>query len=294
MLATTSKRGLPHAAHGAGVTAPLPPDAPTPVEWLGLQGTVCAVTGAGGGIGRAIALSLARAGGRVALLDRDEAGSAETLRHLQDAGADAVAVGCDVSDPGSVSAAAEAVSRQLGPCGVLVNNAGLLRPGPLATLTAAEWNLLLSVNLTGYFLCAQAFGTQMRMRGGGAIVHIASIAGSHATGFGGAYSVAKAGIVMLSRQLATEWGGDGIRSNVVSPGMILTPLSQAFYDDPEITRRRSAVIPAGRIGQPGDIAEAVLFLASARAAYITGDEITVDGGFTRGIMGLIPRPGYGR
>lgn len=266
--------------------------APTPVEWLGLQGKACAVTGAGGGIGRAIALSLARAGGRVALLDRDEAGSAETLRQVREAGADGMAVACDVSDPVGVAAAAAAAQRQLGPCGVLVNNAGLLRPGPLATLPAAEWNLLLSVNLTGYFLCAQAFGAQMRAAGGGVIVHIASIAGSHATGFGGAYSVAKAGIVMLSRQIATEWGGDGIRSNVVSPGMILTSLSQSFYDDPEITRRRSAMIPAGRIGQPEDIAEAVLFLASARAAYITGDEITVDGGFTRGIMAMIPRPGY--
>ena len=263
-----------------------------PADWLGLHGKACAVTGAGGGIGRAIALGLARAGGRVALLDRDEAGTAETLRHIQDAGAETIAVPCDVSDPAAVTAAAAAAQRQLGPCGVLVNNAGLLRPGPLATLPVAEWNLLLSVNLTGYFLCAQAFGAQMRAAGGGAIVHVASIAGSHATGFGGAYSVAKAGIVMLSRQIATEWGGDGIRSNVVSPGMILTPLSQSFYDDPEVTRRRSAVIPAGRIGQPGDIAEAVLFLASARAAYITGDEITVDGGFTRGIMGMIPRPGY--
>lgn len=155
--------------------------------------------------------------------------------------------------------------------------------------------MVLSVNLTGYFLCAQAFGAHMRadMQGrGGALVHIASIAGSHATGFGGAYSVAKAGIIMLSRQLATEWGGDGIRSNVVSPGMILTPMSEAFYEDPEIVRRRSAVIPAGRIGRPEDVAEAVLFLASDRAAYITGDEITVDGGFARGLMGLIPRPGY--
>jgi len=152
---------------------------PAVLDWLGLRGRVCVVTGAGGGIGRAIAASLAQAGGRLALLDRDEAGSAETLRQLQDTGTEAMAVACDVSDPASVSGAAEAVR-------------------------------------------------------------------------------------------------------------------QAFYDDPDVVRRRSAVIPAGRIGRPGDIAEAVLFLASARSAYVTGDEITVDGGFTRTIMGLIPRPGYER
>ena len=256
-------------------------------DWLGLQGRVCVVTGAGGGIGRAIALGFAQAGARVALLDRDEAGMAETQRQI----GDAVALACDVSDQAAVLRAADAVRDRLGPCDVLVNNAGLLRPGPLASLPLAEWNLLLSVNLTGYFLCAQAFGAHMRGRGG-ALVHVASISATQATGQTGAYSVAKAGVVMLSRQLAIEWGGDGIRSNVVSPGMVMTPMTQAFYDDPDIVRRRSAVIPAGRVGQPGDIAEAVLFLASPRSAYITGDEITVDGGFTRNVMGLIPRPGY--
>lgn len=264
------------------------------VDWFGLDGQACAVTGASGGIGRAIALGLAGVGCRVALLDRDEAGMAETARLVRDAGGVALPLACDVSDPASVAAAAAASEAAHGPCGVLVNNAGLLRPGPLATLALAEWNLLLSVNLTGYFICAQTFGAQMRRRGGGAMVHTASIAAYHATGFGGAYSVAKAGIVMLSRQLATEWADVNIRSNVVNPGMIRTPLSEAFYADPAVTAARSGVIPAGRIGQPEDIAQAVLFLASPRAAYITGDEITVDGGFTRGLMGLIPRPGYDR
>ncbi len=264
------------------------------VEWFGLDGVAGAVTGAGGGIGRAVALSLAGAGMRLALLDRDQAGMAETLAQITAAGGTGLALACDVSDPASVTAAAAASQDAFGPCGVLVNNAGLLRPGPLETLPVAEWNALLAVNLTGYFLCSQVFGAQMRSRGAGTLVHVASIAAHHATGFGGAYSVAKAGVVMLSRQLATEWGGADIRSNVVNPGMIQTPLSQAFYADPTVTAARSAVIPAGRIGQPQDIAEAVLFLASQRSAYITGDEITVDGGFTRGIMGLIPRPGYDR
>jgi NAD(P)-dependent dehydrogenase (short-subunit alcohol dehydrogenase family) len=124
------------------------------------------------------------------------------------------------------------------------------------------------------------------------MVHVASIAGSHPQGFSGAYSVSKAGIVMLSRQIATEWGPHGIRSNVVSPGLVETPMSAPFYAAPGVRARREAVVPAGRIGQPDDIADAALFLASPRASYISGDEITVDGGYTRMLMGLIPRPGF--
>jgi NAD(P)-dependent dehydrogenase (short-subunit alcohol dehydrogenase family) len=175
---------------------------------------------------------------------------------------------------------------------VLVNTAALLRPGALDTLSLAEWNAVLSVNLTGYFLCAQIFGRQMREAGRGSLIHVASIAGSHAQGRSGAYSVSKAGVVMLSRQLASEWGPQGIRSNVVSPGMVITPMSQAFYDTPGVNERRSAVTPLRRVGMPQDIADAVLFLASDRSSYVNGDEITVDGGYVRTVMNLIPRPGF--
>jgi NAD(P)-dependent dehydrogenase (short-subunit alcohol dehydrogenase family) len=124
-------------------------------------------------------------------------------------------------------------------------------------------------------------------------VHVASVAASNAQGFSGAYSVSKAGVVMLSRQLASEWGPHGLRSNVVSPGLVVTPMSQAFYDTPGVTERRTAVVPMRRIGAPQDMADAILFLASDRASYINGDEIVVDGGFTRTIMNLVPRPGHG-
>ena len=265
-------------------------------DWLGLAGRVAVVTGAGGGIGRATAVALAGAGCRVGLIERDADTLATTLAEIENSGRQAVSLACDVSDPASVEAAAARGLAALGPCDILVNNAGLLRPGPLESLPVAEWNALLAVNLTGYFVCAQSFGRQMRGRVaagvGGALVHVASIAARHATGFGGAYSVAKAGVVMLSRQLATEWAPYGIRSNCVSPGMIHTPLSRSFYDQPGATERRRAVIPAARIGRPEDVADAVLFLASPRSAYVNGDEIVVDGAFTRNIMGFIPRAGY--
>lgn len=260
-------------------------------HWLGLDGRLAVVTGAAGGLGAAIARAFVEAGARLVLLDRSADSLALLTAELHESGATALALGCDVSDPASVAAAARASAEAAGPCHVLVNNAALLRPGTLDSLTLADWTSLLAVNLGGYFLTAQAFGAQMRA-GGGAMVHIASISGHHPQGASGAYSVSKAGIVMLSRQIATEWGPLGIRSNVVSPGMVETPMSAGFYAAPGVRVRRSAVVPVGRIGQPPDIADAALFLASPRAGYINGDEITVDGGFTRMLMNLIPRPGF--
>lgn len=263
-------------------------------DWLGLGGKLCVVTGAGGGIGRAVALGMAKAGARLILLDRDPATCAETQTALRAIGADAPCIDCDVADPASVTAAAARSLELAGPADVLVNNAGLLRPGPIATLSLEEWNRLLSVNLTGYFLCAQAFGQQMLERKTGALVHIASIASRFPQGFSGAYSVSKVGVVMLSQQLALEWGPSGIRSNVVSPGLVRTPMSEAFYQAPGVAERRAEIVPLGRVAVPDDIANVVIYLASTRAGYVTGEDICTDGGFGRVLMSLVPRPGFER
>lgn len=261
-------------------------------DWLGLSGRVGVVTGAGGGVGRTVAIGLARAGVRVAGIDRDERGLEATRAELRKLGSEPVIVSCDTSNAESVTAASETIEKSLGSCNILVNAAGILRPGALENLSLAEWNAVLSVNLTGYFLCAQIFGRRMRILGRGSLVHVASIAASHAQGQSGAYSVSKAGVVMLSRQLASEWGPRGIRSNVVSPGMIVTPMSQSFYDTPGVTERRTAVVPSRRIGMPQDIADAILFLASDRSSYVNGEEIIVDGGYANMLMNLVPRPGF--
>ncbi|UPK02971.1 SDR family oxidoreductase [Bradyrhizobium sp. 170] len=263
-----------------------------PSDWLGLSGRVCVVTGGGGGIGRTTALSFAKAGARVAAIDLDERGLEVTGAELGKLGTDHVTARCDTSSVESVTAASATIEKSLGPCDVLVNTAAVLRPGALDTLSLAEWNAVLSVNLTGYFVCAQVFGRQMRALGHGSLVHVASIAGSNAQGQSGAYSVSKAGVIMLSQQLANEWGPHGIRSNVVSPGMVITPMSQSFYDTPGVTERRSAVVPMRRVGVPQDMADAILFLASDRASYVNGDEITVDGGYANMLMNLVPRPGF--
>ncbi len=259
-------------------------------DYLGLAGKTCTVTGAGGGIGRAVALAMAQAGARPVLLDRDAGSCAETAAALAEIGVSAPCIACDVADPSSVTAAAKAA----GPCDVLVNNAGVLQPGPLATLSLEAWNRLLSINLTGYFLCAQAFGATMLERRSGAIVHIASIAGRHPQAASGSYSVSKAGVVMLSQLLAVEWGPSGVRSNVVSPGLVRTPMSEAFYQSPGVAEKRAGIVPVGREGVPKDIADVVVFLASARAAYVNGEDICTDGGFGRLVMSTVPRPGFGR
>lgn len=262
-------------------------------DWLGLKDRVCVVTGAGSGIGQAVALAMAAAGASLVLLDKHQTNCEATADKLRATGTKVLPLACDTADPASV-AAAESATRAIGPCDILVNNAGILLAGSLATVPLEDWNLLLSVNLTGYLLCAQAFGKAMIERGRGAIVHTASIAGSNAQALSGAYSVSKAGVLMLSRQLAVEWGPHGVRSNVLSPGLVRTPMSESFYQAPGVAERRAAAIPLGRVGTPEDMAQVVLFLASDRAGFVNGQEIIVDGGFEHMLMSLVPRPGFER
>jgi len=256
---------------------------------FGLADRVCAVTGGGSGIGRGVAIALAKEGARVAILDRNEAGAQETLGLVRQAGAQGLAVACDTSDPESVEGARAAVAGELGDADVLVNNAGIVRSAQLADLPLEEWNRVLSVNLTGYFICSQAFGPAMRERGSGALVHVSSITAEQATPNIGAYGVSKAGVTMMSRLLAAEWGPAGVRSNAVHPGFVQTPMTQASYDVPAIARGRAQSVPLGRVALPDDIAQAVLFLASPRAGYVNGAQLLVDGGLKQNFMTLIPR-----
>ena len=257
------------------------------MSWLELDGKVVAVTGAGGGIGKAIAAAFAQEGARVALLDIDADAADAAARDVG-----GLAIGCDVTDPQSVGDAVARVNDRLGPADVLVNNAAFLSPGNLDEVAIADWQKMLDVNLTGYLRCAQSFGAAMFQRGSGSLVHVGSISGSHQQAFSNAYSPSKAGVSMLSRQLAFEWGPRGVRSNVVAPGLVRTALSEAFYADPKTRAAREKVVPLRRIGRVEDIAEAVLFFASDRASYISGQEIIVDGGYAQTLMSHVPRPGY--
>ena len=264
----------------------------SPADSFGLAGQICVVTGSAGGIGRGIALALAAEGAKVAILDRNEAGARETLALVRQAGGEGMAAGCDVADQASVEAAHAAVKQGLGEAHVLVNNAALIRPGALKDISLADWNALLAVNLTGYFICAQIFGRPMLERGSGSLVHTSSVAATVATPYSGSYSVAKAGVSMFSRLLALEWGPLGVRSNAVLPGLISTPMTKAVYERPGMTERRAAIIPSRRVGYPDDIAKAVVFLASTKCAeYVNGAELVVDGAFSHSLMSHIPAAG---
>lgn len=259
---------------------------------FGLNGKVAVVTGAGSGIGLAVAGTLALHGARLVLLDRDESAVDEAGARIRADGGDCHSLVCDVSDAAQVGAACAHALDAFGPAEILVNNAGMIRPGSISDITPEDWTSVLDVNLTGYFLCARAFGAAMRANRKGSIINIASIASTFPTPNAGAYSSSKAAVAMLSHQMAVEWGPDGVRSNAVCPGMILTELSRPMYSLPGVMESRSASVPLRRIGTPADVAEVVLFLASGRSAYVNGAEINVDGGFSRNLLGMIPRAGY--
>ena len=263
-------------------------------DWLGLAGEVAVVTGAASGIGAAIAQSLAAAGARVALLDLDGVGAESVAARLREQGARAMGIECDIASEASVANAARHVMDALGGCAVLVNNAGMLRAGDLAEVGIDAWNRVLSVNLTGYLLCARAFSAPMRAARRGSIVHVASISALHPQSGSGAYSASKAGVLLMSRQMAVEWGPLGVRSNAICPGMIRTALSASFYEEPGFEARRAQVTASRRIGEPQDIADAALFLASPRSAYVNGAELVVDGGMSSMLMDMVPRPGFNR
>lgn len=258
--------------------------------WLGIAGRVVAVTGANGGIGRATVRALLENGAHVAMLDRQALLPGEVAQLRANAKGECLSLACDVANDDQVAATAEIVTRQLGDCFALVNNAAVSVQGHLDAIDIADWQRQIDVNLTGYLRCARAFGQSMQARGEGAIVHIASIAGSNPQPFSGAYSTTKAAILMLSRQLAVEWGPQGVRSNAISPGLIRTPLSEPYYVDQQVREQRENAVPQRRIGMSEDIANVAVFLVSNRSAYVNGAEIVVDGGFTQSLMSHIPRP----
>ena len=245
---------------------------------------VALVTGAARGIGLATAKRFLADGFRVALLDIE----AELLRDAVAAIADpanTLALHCDVSDAKGVAAAVDAVHRRFGRLDALVNNAGVAVFASVMETSDADWRRIMDVNLTGPFLCTKAAAPLMREHGGGAIVNITSISGVRASTLRSAYGTSKAGLAHLTKQLAVELASLGIRVNAVAPGPVDTAMAKAVHTA-EIRADYHDAIPLNRYGLEEELAEAVFFLCSERASYITGQILGVDGGFDAAGIGL--------
>jgi NAD(P)-dependent dehydrogenase (short-subunit alcohol dehydrogenase family) len=245
-----------------------------------LNGKVALVTGAGSGLGEAIALAFADAGAALALVDLNEDEAAATL---ETARAKGMAIAADVADVAAVQRAVDAAIRQLGYVDVVVNNAGITGLGPPRAThetPAAEWERVIAVNLTGPFLVCQTVLPFMLERGAGVVVNVASAAGLVSVDGRTPYVTSKAGLIHLTRNLAVEYAGRGIRANALCPGWMDTPMTRWRLGDLELARQLRAGIPMGRVAQPGEVAQAALFLACDASSYMTGQTLVVDGGWT--------------
>ncbi len=241
------------------------------------------VTGGGAGIGRAIAELFGREGARIAILDRDAEQVATAQTVLRSGGIDVEAYCVDVTEPASVAAAVAEFSHKVGGMiHVLVNNAGIAEFTDFEQTTLDSWNRIMEVNVTGTFICSQAVLPLMKQHGG-AIVNMASIAGLIGIPKMPAYCASKAAVIGLTRQMAAEYTGQGIRVNCICPGRISgTELDRRIMevDNDEVTRAKIAKYPIGRFGKPEEVAQAALFLASDECGFMSGTVVTVDGGMT--------------
>jgi NAD(P)-dependent dehydrogenase (short-subunit alcohol dehydrogenase family) len=235
------------------------------------------VTGAAQGIGRAVALRLAVRGAHIAVWDTKADGVEDTARLCREQGAAARAATVDVGNVDQIEAAVAAFEREWGRPDGLVNNAGIFPRARALDMNLAEWEHVLRVNLTGTFVCARAVAARMKEDGRGAIVNMASGRALAGAANGAHYSASKGGIIALTKSLAHDWAGYGIRVNCVIPGITDTAQPRVEMGDNELYAM-GARIPLGRIGQPQDIAAAVAFLLGDDAAYVTGQSIAVNGG----------------
>lgn len=241
------------------------------------KGKTALVTGAARGIGRAIALELARGGASLAMGDVNEAAAQEAVEQVRQAGApQAKFYKLDVADPGACNAAVESVVSDLGGLHILVNNAGISIDALLMRFKDEDWKKTLDINLTGAFNLMRAASRPLMKAQGGAIVNVASVVGEIGNAGQAAYSASKGALIALTKTVARELASRGVRVNAVAPGFIDTPMTQALSDT--VKAKLAEAIPLVRLGTPQDVADCVAWLASERASYVTGAVIRVNGG----------------
>jgi len=248
---------------------------------MDLSDRVAIFTGSGRGIGRAIALRLAEAGANVVVNDvGDMAPAGEVVEEIRRLGQDSLVVPADVSQPDDVASLVDTTVEKYGKVDILVNNAGITRDQLIMRMSDDDWDKVLEINLKSVFLCSRAVLRHMMRQRWGRIVNISSIVGLIGNPGQANYSSSKAGIIGLTRTIAKEVASRGITANAIAPGFIDTPMTQQLPEE-----RRQAImeqVPLGFLGTPRDVAEAVAFLASEEARYITGQVLTIDGGISLG------------
>ena len=246
-----------------------------------LDGEVAFVTGAGGGLGRIAALALANAGARVAATDIESEAAGTVAAEIEVAGGTAMASQLDVADRSQVIEVIDRAAAELGGLHVLVNNAGITRRGPSETMPDEDWDAVVEVNLTAQFLCSRAAARHMLAQENGRIITIASIVGLRGNAYFPhlAYQATKGALVNMTRGLAVEWGGRGIRVNAIAPTFFKTNFGVQMRNDSDFVATIEARTPLGRFGEPEEVAGGILFLAGHASSMVTGHTLAIDGGW---------------
>jgi len=253
------------------------------VDRFSLKGKTAIVTGSSRGIGRAIAIAYARAGARVVVTSRKVDACNAVVEQLRGEGLEAIAVGCNISSKEQVTALVDQTEKAYGPVDVLVCNAAV-NPyyGPMSGISDEAFSKVMDVNIRSNLWLVNRVAPGMAERGGGSIVIVSSIAGLTGSRVLGAYAISKAADMQLARNLALEWGKQGVRTNCIAPGLIKTDFAKALWDNPKTLAAALASSPLNAIGDPEDIAGAALLLGSDAGRFITGTTIVIDGGATIG------------
>jgi NAD(P)-dependent dehydrogenase (short-subunit alcohol dehydrogenase family) len=249
-------------------------------ELFGLQGKAAALTGAGGYLVSEMGSALAKAGVKVGLLDIDLGSAEKVAAKIRGEGGEAIALKVDVTVKADLKRALDEILKRYGDVDILVNGAGINAPTPFLEITLEEWNRILEVQLTGTMLGCQVYGAYMIQQKKGSIVNISSASAGPPLSKAFAYSVAKAGVMNLTQNLAREWAPAGVRVNALRPGFFPTEWSKKNFLTPDRVRAILGHTPMNRFGEPRELVGAVLWLCSEAASFVTGAEITVDGGFS--------------
>ncbi len=246
-----------------------------------LKDKVAIVTGASRGLGQAMAAGLAKAGAKVVVTDILD--TKEAVENINKSGGEAIGIKVDVSKKSDVENMVKQAVEKFGRIDILVNNAGILKMAPAEELKQEDWDKVIEINLKGQFLCAQAVGQQMIKQKSGKVINIASVAGIQAFSQSVCYNASKAGVILLTKTLAVDWGQHNIQVNAICPGVFATAMTDDFLKDEGFQQMIKNKVPLSRAGQPKELVSTAVYLASDASSYTTGHALVVDGGWTAGL-----------